>query len=232
VESLDNELIFDYSADGIRRSYDESLTRLNLERVEILLLHDIDRRNHSTNHRALVKQVLDEALPSLARLKDEGRVDAIGIGVCTWEIGFELLASADIDCVLLAGRYTLLDQSAFTSGFLDTCARRHISVLNAGVFNSGILAGGNHYEYEIASPALIQRRDLLSSICERYQVPLPAAALRFSMMNPAIASVSVGARSAREIEQIAQWASLRVPQDLWEELRAAKAFPKDISVND
>jgi D-threo-aldose 1-dehydrogenase len=136
---LEHEAFFDYSADGIVRSYDDSLERLKIERTQILLLHDVDRVHHAPSHRPLVKQLLDVALPTLNRLKEQGRIDAIGIGVCDWEVGFELLASADFDCVLLAGRYTLLDQSAFSSGFLDACTRRQVSVLAAGVFNSGFL---------------------------------------------------------------------------------------------
>jgi D-threo-aldose 1-dehydrogenase len=210
--------VFDYSRAGIERSYEHSLHRLGLDRVQILLLHDVDRLTHATGHRALVKQLLDEALPTLHRLKAEGRVDAIGLGINEWDIGYEILASAEIDCVLLAGRYTLIDQSAEQSGFLDACTRRGVSVLAGGVFNSGLLVGGSTFNYTPASKELVSRRDALAALCNRYQVPLGAAAIQFTAAHPAVTSVVVGARSAQEITEISEWRKMSIPQALWDEL--------------
>lgn len=230
VSPLPNRPVFDYSGTGIERSYDESLRRLGIDRVQILLLHDIDRSNHPQGHRAVVKQVLEEALPALQRLKADGRVDAIGLGVGQWDIGYEILASADIDCILLAGRYTLLDQSAFSSGFLAACARRGVGVLAGGIFNSGFLAGGSTYDYRPASEALIRRRDQLSSFCARFGVPLAAVALQFTAAHPAIASMVVGARSPNELEAIANWRRIEIPTELWSDLRTEDLIPRDAPI--
>jgi D-threo-aldose 1-dehydrogenase len=219
--------IFDYSRSGIERSHEDSLRRLGLDRVQMLLLHDVDRLHHSTRHRSLVMQLLDEALPALQQLKGQGRVDAIGLGINEWDIGYEILASAPIDCVLLAGRYTLLDQSAFSSGFLDTCARQGVSVLAGGVFNSGFLAGGSHYDYQPASDALIENRDRLLKVCHRHSVALPAAALQFTAAHPAIVSIAVGARSAKEVDSILEGSRASIPAEFWHELREAHVIPGD-----
>src|SRR6185312_2650294 len=150
VAACPNQPVFDYTRAGIERSYRDSLKRLGVDRVQVLLLHDVDRVSHPHGHRQLVRDLLREGLPALQRLKASGAVDAIGLGINEWDIGYEIVASAEIDCVLLAGRYTLLDNTAFASGFLDTCARRGVSVLAGGVFNSGFLAGGSHYAYGAA----------------------------------------------------------------------------------
>jgi D-threo-aldose 1-dehydrogenase len=219
--------VFDYSRNGIEQSYRDSLRRLGLDRVQMLLLHDIDRLSHPTRHRSLVKQLFDEALPTLQQLKAEGRVDAIGLGINEWDIGYEILASSSIDCVLLAGRYTLLDQSALSSGFLDACARQRVSVLAGGVFNSGFLAGGAHYDYHPASDALIDHRDRLLKVCRRYGVALPAAAIQFTAAHPAIVSIVVGARSPKEVDSILEGSRAPIPAEFWHELREARVIPGD-----
>jgi len=226
IEPLNFTPRFDYSRAGIERAYDESLRRLGVDRVQMLLLHDVDRLSHASGHRALVKQLLDEALPALHRLKTQGRVDAIGLGVCEWDIGYEILASAEIDCILLAGRYTLLDHTAFTSGFLDACARRQVSVLAAGVLNSGFLAGGSTYDYHAAGEPLVRRRDELVRICARHGVALPAVAFQFTAAHPAMTSVLVGARSAQEIDSILEWQRAKIPPELWDDLRL-ESIPRD-----
>jgi D-threo-aldose 1-dehydrogenase len=227
VAPLPYEPMFDYSRQGIERSYEESLCRLRRSRVELLLLHDVDRFSHPVGHRALVKLLLDESLPALQRLKEEGRVDAIGLGINEWDVGYEILASTEIDAVLLAGRYTLLDQTAFSSGFLDTCARKCVSVLAGGVFNSGFLAGGTFYNYGPPVESLVRRRERLTTICARYGVPLPAVALQFTAAHPAVTSVVVGARSVPEINAIAEWSSTVIPSALWNELREDALIPVD-----
>jgi len=224
--------VFDYSPQGIERSYADSLRRLGVERVEILLLHDVDRLSHAREHRELARQLLNESLPALERIKAERRVQAIGLGVCEWDIGYEILVSADIDCVLLAGRYTLLDASALTSGFLDACARRKVSVLAGGVFNSGFLAGGANYDYAAADATLIERRDRLLALCKAHRVPLPAAALQFTAAHPAITSLVVGARSAQELKDILKWCRTPIPEALWAALRQDRFIPEGAPVPD
>jgi D-threo-aldose 1-dehydrogenase len=227
VAPLSYRPVFDYSRAGIKRSYEQSLIRLGLERVDILLLHDVDRITHTVGHRALVKMLLDEALPTLQRLKGEGRVTAIGLGINEWDVGYEILTSAEIDCVLLAGRFTLLDQTAFFSGFLDACARQRVSVLAGGVFNSGFLAGGANYNYKTADESLVHKREQINSRCQEYGVPLPAAALQFTASHPAITSVIVGARNASEVNSLITSSSVKIPADLWDRLRTDGLIPAE-----
>lgn len=219
VAPLRYESEYDYSAVGIERSYEDSLRRLGVDRVQVLLLHDIDRFTHPDDHRGLMKQVFAESLPTLQRLKAEGRVDAIGLGLNHWDVAYEVLASADIDYVLLAGRYTLMDQSAHTSGFLDACRRSGVSVLAGGVFNSGFLAGGTHYDYRPASDSLIERRARLTEICTRHNTPLPAAALQFTAAHAAIDTVVIGARTAREVDAMFELSRAKIPPVLWDDLQ-------------
>jgi D-threo-aldose 1-dehydrogenase len=232
VEPLSNQPVFDYSGAGIERSYRDSLGRLGVDRVQLLLLHDIDRLTHPHGHRSLVRQVLEEAIPTMERLKAEGAVDAIGLGLNEWDVGYEVLATVQLDCVLLAGRYTLLDTTALASGFLDACARRGVAVLAGGVFNSGFLAGGSRYDYRPADQARVAARDRLSQICAGYDVELGAVALQFVGAHPAIASIVVGARSAREVEAIAQWSRAGIPAALWGDLRAAGLIPLEAPAPD
>ena len=181
--------------------------------------------SHPRGHRALVERLLQEAIPTLNGLKSSGAVDAIGLGVNEWDVGYEILASADVDCVLLAGRYTLLDSTAFTSGFLDACARRGVSVLAGGVFNSGFLAGGTHYDYRPADALKVAARESLWAICRRHHVELAAAAMQFTAAHPAVTSIVVGARSAPEIEAILRWSQTEIPAQLWSDLRQAHLIP-------
>jgi D-threo-aldose 1-dehydrogenase len=230
VQGLSYRPVFDYSTAGIKRSYEESLQRMGVDRVELLLLHDIDRVTHPKGHRALIRQILNESLPTLQELKAEGRVDAIGLGINEWDVGFEMVLGADIDCVLLAGRYTLLDQSAHTSGFLDACARRRVSVLAGGVFNGGFLAGGSHYDYRPADETLAKRRKQVTDICRRWDLSVPTAALHFSATHPAITSVLVGMRTAAEVEQVIESCRTVVPAGLWRDLREHCVIPEDSPV--
>lgn len=208
--------IFDYSADGIRRTFDDSLRRLGVDHVESLLLHDVGRLTHGVAHLAVLRQVMDEALPVMERLRETGRIDRIGIGVNEVEIAETLLATSLIDVVLIAGRYTLIDRSA--ASFLDACARRGVAVLVGGVYNSGLLAGGSTFDYRPADAAELARRDRLAAICARYQVPLAAAALAFPLRHRAVEQIVVGLRSAAEVDATMRYLNTVIPEALWDEL--------------
>lgn len=203
---------FDYSRDGVLRSIEESLNRLGLDRLDVVLVHDPD--DHE-------REALEGAFPALLELRDEGVVRAIGSGMNQSEMLARFVDRVDLDCVLLAGRYTLLDRSG--AELLDTCAARRVGVILGGVFNSGILArvdADATFDYEPASGATRERADALSRACERNAVPLPAAALDFALRNPAVSAVVVGARSADEIRDDVAWAQASVPRSLREELDA------------
>lgn len=203
---------WDFSADGVRRSLDASLTRLGLDRVDIALIHDPD--DHG-------EQALREAYPALEKLRAEGLVRAIGAGMNQAAMLTRFVTETDIDVVLVAGRYTLLDQSA-ADVLLPAALERGVGVIAGGVFNSGLLAAptaGATYDYRAAPDALISQARRLEHACARYGVPLRTAAARFPLTHPAVASVLIGARSAAEITDALRLRGLDIPLDLWTTLR-------------
>ncbi|MEU4346506.1 aldo/keto reductase [Streptomyces sp. NPDC023838] len=202
---------WDFSADGVRRSIEDSLGRLGLDRIDVVFLHDPD--DHA-------EQALDEAYPALERLRAEGVVRAIGAGMNQAGPLARFVRETDVDAVLCAGRYSLLDQRAGDE-LLPEAAARGKSVVVGGVFNSGLLADprpGAPYDYAAAPPDLVERALRIKAVCESHGVPLRAAALAFPLRHPAVASVLVGARSAAEVRDAAEQFGQSVPQALWEEL--------------
>jgi D-threo-aldose 1-dehydrogenase len=202
------EAYFDFSYDAALRSLDESLGRLGLDRVDIALIHDPD------DH---YDEALAGAYRALARLRDEGVVRAIGVGMNQTGLLCRFAREADPDCFLVAGRYTLLDRSA-ADELLPLCEERRIAVIAGGVFNSGVLADGDTYDYSPAPPAVLERATELRAICARRDVPLTAAAVQFPSRHPAVACVLVGCRSAQEVEADARLFDLELPESLWQEL--------------
>ena len=201
----------DYSADGTLRSLEDSLRRLRLDRADIALIHDPD------DHMA---EALDGAYPALARLRADGTVGAIGVGVNSASLAEWFVSRCDLDCVLVAGRYTLLDDSAARSLF-PLCLARGVAVLAGGVFNSGILANpadGARYDYAPAAPGVLARARRIAEVCARYRVPVAAAALRYVLRHPAVTAAVVGARTPEEIRADAGYLSQAVPEALWAEL--------------
>ncbi|MFC9701355.1 aldo/keto reductase [Streptomyces sp. NPDC056943] len=205
--------VWDFSADGVLRSLEASLKRLDLDRVDIALLHDPD--DHA-------EQALREAYPALERLRREGVVGAIGIGMNRSALPARFLRETDIDVVLLAGRYTLLEQDGL-SDLLPAAAARGRSVVIGGVFNSGLLTAprpGATYDYAPAPQPVLDRALRLLAVTERHGVPLRAAALRFPFGHPAVASVLTGARSPEEVRDTVEQLRRPIPDALWDELRA------------
>jgi D-threo-aldose 1-dehydrogenase len=201
----------DYSADGTLRSLEDSLRRLRLDRTDIALIHDPD------DHMA---EALDGAYPALARLRADGTVGAIGVGVNSASVAEWFVTRCDLDCVLVAGRYTLLDDSAAASLF-PRCLARGVQVLAAGVFNSGILADpadGARYDYAPAAPGVLARARRIAEACARYDVPVAAAALRYVLRHPAVTAAVVGARTPEEIRADAGYLGFPIPDALWAEL--------------
>lgn len=200
----------DYSADGVKRTLEDSLTRLRLDRVDIALIHDPDD---------YLIAAADSAYPALVELRDQGVIRAIGAGMNSAQALAWLVEHVDLDCVLMAGRYTLLEDSASEKLF-PLCQERGVTVLAGAVFNSGILAGGTHYNYGPAPAAVLDRVSQLTGICAKYDVPLSAAALRYVLRHPAVAAVVVGARGPEEIQTDAGYLTLDIPDPLWQELDA------------
>jgi D-threo-aldose 1-dehydrogenase len=200
--------VWDWSAEGILRSLSESMGRLGVDRVDIVYLHDPD--DHE-------EEVYATAYPALAALRDEGVVGAIGVGMNQTAMLTRFVERLDLDVVLCAGRFTLLDRSALAD-LLPACSLRGTSVVAGGVFNSGLLAGGTTYDYEPAPPELRARVARLEEVCADHGVPLRAAALRFPLRHPAVASVLAGCRTAAEVDDNADLFDLDIPDALWEEL--------------
>jgi D-threo-aldose 1-dehydrogenase len=213
--------VWDLSGDGVRRSLEESLERLGLDRVDILLLHDPD--DHE-------REAYEQALPALIGLRDQGVVTAIGAGMNQAEMLTRFVRDLDIDVVLVAGRYSLLDQRALAE-LLPTCAARGTAVVVGGVFNSGLLADprpGATFDYAPAPPELVDRAARLAEVCARHGTPLRAAALAFPFGHPAVTSVLVGARSAAEVQDAAACFEWPVPGELWADLVATGLLPADV----
>lgn len=210
--TTEGNVVVDFSRDGILRSIDESLTRLQLDHLDIVHLHDPDNNE---------KAALDEAFPVLAELRAQGVIKAVGAGMNQWEMLDRFLSHADFDCFLLAGRYTLLEHSQ-SYAFLDRCAKRGVYILAGGVFNSGILATGTimHAKYNYAEPptAVIRRVQQIEEICTRYTVPLAAVALQFVQAHPAVASLVLGMDSPEQVRANLVFLRISLPPDLWHDL--------------
>jgi D-threo-aldose 1-dehydrogenase len=205
--------VFDFSYDATMLSVEESLTRLRLDRIDVLLIHDPDRH---------YREALNGAYRALDRLRSEGTVRAIGAGMNQAEMLVRFAREADFDCFLLAGRYTLLDRGG-ASELLPLCLERGIAVIAGGVFNSGILAETGtalHYNYEQAPPDVVARAREIKATCERYGVDVKAAALQFPLRHPAVKTVLTGCRSVGEIEENLRLFGEHVPDALWRELGA------------
>ena len=224
--SMPFEPAYDYSHDGVLRSFESSLERLGLERIDLLLLHDVGERTHGADHPATFAEAMDGGHRALARLRDEGLVRAIGMGVNEWEVCNQALDHGDFDCFLLAGRYTLLEQSAL-DGFLPRCLDRSVAVIVGGPYNSGILATGIRageqlfYDYAPAPEAIIKRVAGIEAVCREFAVPLPAAALQFPLAHPAVASVIPGLTSGEDARQAAAHCRHPIPDAFWQALRDA-----------
>lgn len=203
--------VFDFSYDATMRSVEESLTRLGLDRVDILLIHDPD------DH---FEEALQGAYRALDHLRSEGTVMAIGAGMNQSEMLVRFARESDCDCFLLAGRYTLLDRGG-AKELLPLCLERDIAVIAGGVFNSGILAdpGPNaHYNYGAAPPEVVDKARRIEQTCQNHGVDVKAAALQFPLRHPAVKSVLTGCRSAAEVRQNAQLFQSPIPDELWNEL--------------
>ena len=209
---------FDYSYDGIMRSHQDSLRRLCMDRVDILYVHDIGRATHGPMHHHYWKQLtLGGGFRALTQLREQGSVGAIGLGVNEWQAVVKALDECDIDCALLAGRYTLLEQAARIP-LLDLCARRGVGIVIGGPFNSGILAGGRKFNYEDAPSAIVTRVEAITAVCCDYAAPIQAAALQFPMAHPAVVSCVAGAHSPEQLRQNAAWFAQPLAAGLWQEL--------------
>ncbi|MEY4760149.1 MAG: hypothetical protein RLZZ200_5 [Pseudomonadota bacterium] len=217
--------VFDYTREGILRSWEDSLQRLGLAQVDLLFVHDIGRFTHGPDHERRLAQLLEGGgLDALVELRRAGAIAGFGLGVNEWEICLELMDRADLDVILLAGRYTLLEQTALDA-FLPRCRERGTAVVIGGAYNSGILATGTRssgpllYDYGKAPPALVARVQAIEAVCDQFDVPLAAAALQFPLAHPAVASVIPGMASASRVAQTLALHARHIPGAFWRTLQ-------------
>lgn len=233
VEAAPFAMQFDYSYDGTLRAFEDSLQRLGLERMDICFIHDIDVFTRGAAQPEVFRQAMDGCWRALERLRDEGSVKAIGVGVNEWQVCHEALKQRDFDCFLLAGRYTLLEQDALDE-FLPLCEKRGVAVVVGGGFNSGILATGAKpgakYNYAPAPPHILQKVARIEALCAAYQVPLPAAALQFVVAHPAIPSFIAGTRTVGQLRQNLEWFSHPIPPGFWKDLKTEGLIRADAPV--
>lgn len=217
-------LVFDFSYEGVMRSVEDSLKRLSAERVDLLYIHDPDEH---------YDEAIKGAYRALRKLRQEGVVSAIGVGMNQAEMLGRFAREGEFDCFLLAGRYTLIDQTGLKE-LLPLCLQKGIDIVIGGPFNSGILATGAipgaKFDYIDASPELLERVRQVESVCARYSTPLRAAALQFPLSHPAVVTVIPGARSPAEVEENYRLMEFPIPAEFWAELRRNKFLPEDAPV--
>ncbi|MCH9674944.1 MAG: aldo/keto reductase [Gammaproteobacteria bacterium] len=216
--------VFDMSRDGILRALEDSLERHQLGHVDILYLHDPDWEN-------LEDEAIATAFPAMRELKEQGVVKAIGTGMNQWQMPARFMDHVELDIVLLAGRYTLLDHDAYAE-FLPLCLKHGTKIATGGPYNSGILAATDFdkpvwFNYQQAPQEWLDRARALKAVCDRHNVDLKAAALQFPLAHPAVACVIPGAASPSEVEQNVRLIEAPIPSALWDELRHASLIPAD-----
>lgn len=233
ASALPFDVVYDYSYDGVMRSIEDSLQRLGLARIDIVYLHDVSPQWHGADFERRFRDAVEGGYRALDRLRSEGSIRAIGVGVKDWDVCLRFARAADFDCFMLAGGYTLIEQGSLDE-FLPYCVANDIDVVLASPFNSGILASGPvdsaTYFYAPAPPSIVECARKLSVVCERHGVPLGAAALQFPLAHPAIVSVVAGYRSTAEVDTNVGWREHPIPAALWDELKAENLLRADAPV--
>ena len=227
------DMVYDYSYDAVMRSFEDSLQRLGLPKVDILYVHDIGPMTHGVEgNKPLWKQLETGGYKALNELKSAGLISAIGLGVNEWEVCEAAMAHGRFDCFLLAGRYTLLEQSSLDT-FMPKCERHGATLIIGGAYNSGILATGTwrggvpHYNYAPASEAIIERVRRIEAICEAHGVTLAAAALQFPLAHPLVSSVIPGLGSPSRVTQTMALFDEPIPPAFWHDLKAQELLRDD-----
>ena len=218
--------IYDYSYDGIMRAYEDSLQRLGLEKIDILLVHDIGTFQHGQENAQHFKNLAETGYKALAELRDNALVEAIGLGVNENQVCLDALKIGSWDVFLLAGRYTLLDQTALDELF-PACTKSGTSIICGGPFNSGILVGREMWNYAKAPTFIVEKAKDLRKVAKEFKIPLAAAALQFPQANELVSSVIPGPRSKEELSEILKWQKIEIPSDFWNSLKERKLLRAD-----
>lgn len=230
------EPVYDYSYDAIMRSFTESLQRLGLSRIDVLYIHDIGRLTHGNDNAARMAELTEGGgLKALEELRAAGAIAGFGMGVNEIPACLEVMDQARLDVILLAGRYTLLEQNALDELF-PRCVEAGTAIVVGGPYNSGILAVGTktgaplYYDYEPAPAAVIEKVRRIETVCDRHHVPLAAAALQFALAHPLVGSVIPGLDSATRVEQTIALYRHKIPAALWQDLRAENLIRPDAPI--
>lgn len=223
VSPMPFDIEYDYSYGGVMRSFEDSLQRLGLDRIDILYMHDIGPVTHGDDDDRLFPIAMDGGYKAMDELRRDGLVSAIGLGVNEYEVCERALEHGDWDCFLLAGRYTLLEQESLES-FLPKCVDRNCSIVIGGAYNSGILATGVsvkgpwNYDYGPAPEDVVKKVSAIESLCGEFDIPMAAAALQFPLAHPAVASVIPGIGKVSRIDQTLGLFATEIPDEFWNEL--------------
>ena len=230
------EPIFDFSRDGVLRSYEESLRRLGTDRIDILWIHDPDegvtifQPGSEPYDKSHFDEVMEQVYPALDELRSQGEIRALGLGMNQWEMLYDFALAGDFDCFLLAGRYTLLEQESLHK-LLPLCQEKNISIVIGGPYNSGILATGAvegaRYNYAPAPPDILEQTRNIEAACARYGISLRSAALQFPFGHPAVVCVIPGGRSTAEVTANSDLLKQKIPAEFWEELRDLSLIDPD-----
>ena len=232
VSPMPFDIQYDYSYDGIMRSFEDSLQRLGLDRIDILLMHDIGALTHGANHDRLFPIAMDGGYRAMDELRQSGQVSAIGLGVNEYQVCEQAMEYGEWDCFLLAGRYTLLEQEPLDR-FLPKCIERGCSIIIGGAYNSGILATGVqgpgpfHYDYGPAPEHVFKKVASIENLCLEFGVPMAALALQFPLAHAAVASVIPGVGRARLVEQTLKLYATHIPDELWSALAEQELIRED-----
>ena len=219
IDPLPFHVVYDYGYDGIMRSFEDSLQRLGLDRIDILLAHDIGVFTHGDENARHFKDLADSGYQAMAELRATGLVKAIGIGVNENAVCMDALSIGEWDVFLLAGRYTLLEQTPLDDLF-PACSAAGTSIISGGPFNSGVLVGRDMWNYAKAPSEVVEKVNKIAAIADKHRTPIAAAALQFPLANQLVASVIPGPRNADELEQILDWFDVPIAKDFWTELKA------------
>lgn len=223
IDHLPFEVEYDYTYDGIMRCVEDSMQRLSLNVIDIIHLHDLDTIVLGDDFDRHFRDAMDSGLKALDELKRTGFIRAISMGVKEDQVCHSALQYADFDCFMLQGNYTLLDQTAKQSGFLDACYEKGIAILQAGPFGSGVLVqgakNGAKYNHLDAPEEILNTVKTMEQICEQYKVPLPAVALQFPLQHPAVASTVTGFSQPSQVIDCMTWKEQSIPPELWQTLR-------------
>jgi|TARA_B110001450_G_scaffold171525_1_gene159986 D-threo-aldose 1-dehydrogenase len=230
------EPVFDYSYDGIMRSFEHSLQRLGLSKIDIIYMHDIGRVTHGDDHDRLFKIAMEGGYKAMDELRSQGAVSAIGLGVNEYQVCEQAMDHGYFNCFLLAGRYTLLEQQALAT-FLPRCEKENSSIILGGPYNSGILATGTrregdvpNYNYEPAPQAIINRVRKIEQLCDEFSVPLATAALQFPLAHPAVVNVIPGLSSASRVKTAVAQMEADIPLEFWQSLRDQSLIHPDAPI--